>query len=145
VLLMLMLGSFAGLRRAEIARVHTNDLVGGILHVAGKGGVHRDIPLPASLAAAIRALPAGWIFPSGSASGHLTPGYVGKLLSRALPGQWTAHTLRHAAATAWHAAGLDLHELAELLGHESVRTTQVYVAISPVRLAPAVELAARRL
>jgi integrase len=145
VRLMLMLAAFCGLRRGEIAKVHSDDLTGRLLRVKGKGGVQRDVPVPLSLAALMRAQSSGWLFPSGSASGHLTPGYVGKLMSRALPGRWTAHTLRHAAATAWSDEGLDLHELAELLGHASVTTTRIYTMIRPLRLADGVDRAAKRL
>jgi integrase len=35
-----------GLRRAEIASLHTGSLIGGVLRVVGKGGKERDIPLP---------------------------------------------------------------------------------------------------
>jgi len=142
VRLMLMLAAFCGLRRGEISRVHTGDLDGQTLRVKGKGRVQRDVPVPGALARRIAQAPEGWLFPGPA--GHLTPGYVGKLLSRALPGRWTAHTLRHAAATAWADEGLDLHELAELLGHESVRTTQIYTAVRPRRLAAGVEAAASR-
>jgi integrase len=144
VRLMLLLAGILGLRRGEISRVHSDDLVGARLRVTGKGGHVRDVPVPASLAALLRGEPPGWLFPSGL-GGHLSAPYVGKLMSRALPGAWTAHTLRHAAASAWDACGLDLHEIAEVLGHASVRTTQIYVRVDTLRIVQGVEEAARRL
>jgi len=143
VMLMLRLGAECGLRRCEICRVHTRDLVGLRLWVHGKGGNVRVVPVPASLAALIRSRPPGWLFPSGN--GHLSAPYVGKLISRALPERWTAHTLRHAAATAWADAGLDIDEIAELLGHSSAEISRVYKLISMRKLADGVDRAARRL
>jgi integrase/recombinase XerD len=144
--LMLQLAGVGGLRRAEISRVHTDHLSGRLLTVKGKGRKVRLVPLPPSLAVQIISAPRDWLFPSSARPGrHLTPGHVGKLLSGILPRPWTAHTLRHAAATAWAEAGLDLDEIAELLGHASIRTTQGYVRRRRPRLAAAVETAARRL
>lgn len=144
VAMMIRLGAECGLRRCEICRVHTRDLIGLRLWVHGKGGNDRVIPVTTSLAALIRAHPPGYLFPGGD-GGHLSPPYVGKLLSRALPKHWTAHTLRHAAATAWADAGLDIDEIAELLGHSSAEISRVYKLISMRKLADGVERAARRL
>jgi hypothetical protein len=59
------------------------------------------------------------LFPNG-AGGHLTPGHVGKLIARVLPGDWTAHTLRHRYATRAYRGSHDLRAVQRLLGHESV-------------------------
>ena len=45
-----------------------------------------------------------------------------------------AHTLRHRFATTAYAATHDLFVVAELLGHESVETTEHYVAMPDGRL-----------
>lgn len=134
-LLMIALGAFAGLRRGEIAGVHSDDLQqardGWVLWVRGKGGRARQVPLPEALAGQIRrAVPAGggYLFP-GQIDGHLSPAHVGKLISRALPDPWTAHTLRHRFATAAYRADRDLIAVQQLLGHASVATTQRYTAL----------------
>ncbi|MGV7252844.1 tyrosine-type recombinase/integrase, partial [Mycobacterium kansasii] len=83
--LMLRLAGEAGLRRAEIAQVHTADLMdGGALLVHGKGGKNRVVPISTYLVALIRQAPAGWLFPN-TPDRHLTPEHVGKIISRALP------------------------------------------------------------
>lgn len=133
VRLMLRLARLEGLRRGEIARLHTadleRDLAGWTLRVHGKGGVTRRVPLLDDLAEQILTGPAGFVFP-GRDSGHLSPHYVGKLMSAALGPDWTAHPLRHAFATHAHqASGRDLRVVQELLGHASVATTQRYVAV----------------
>ena len=48
--LMLLLGAYAGLRRSEIARVHSDDVEDDVLVVFGKGAKHRRIPIHDRLA-----------------------------------------------------------------------------------------------
>ena len=141
--LILRLASELGLRRGEISRIHSTDLTrardGWVLLVHGKGGKVRVVPVPDGLAAMmrIRCEPGGWLFPGGQ-SGHMSAAWVGKLASRALPGVWTVHKLRHRFATAVHAQTHDLVVVQQLLGHASLTTTQLYVATSTERLRAAV-------
>jgi site-specific recombinase XerD len=53
---------------------------------------------------------------------------------RAGLGHVTAHQLRHAFATHCVDHGMDIRYLQELLGHDSIRTTQKYLASSPAKL-----------
>lgn len=155
--LVLALALFAGLRRAEIAGVHTQDVGPEFLRVRGKGGHERLIPLHPELAQLLRAelrrrldgLPAtgwptmpapvgGWLFPAWDQSRHLTPGHIGKLIDRTLPRGWTPHTLRHRFATQAYGASRDLRAVQELLGHASPNTTIRYAAVPDGALAQAV-------
>ena len=128
VRLMILLGREAGLRRAEIAAVHSRDIrPGPDLLVHGKGSKERIVPLSALLAGALAERPDGFVFPRGS--GHLTPGQVGYRLATVLRGG-TAHQLRHTFASVTYASnGHDIRAVQELLGHSSVTTTQAYVAV----------------
>lgn len=137
--LILQLGRFAGLRRAEVAQLHTRDIgADGWVTVHGKGGNVRRVPLHPVIADQLRGVsPPGWVFPSPS-GGHLTPGHVGVLASAALPDGWTLHTCRHRAGTDWYAIGRDIRAVQELLGHASVRTTQTYVQVPDQALVTAV-------
>lgn len=134
--LMIRLGAECGLRRGEIARVHSDDVVadsaGRSLIVRGKGDKQRIVPLPDDLAGIIMDA-RGYLFP-GRFGGHVEESYIGDHISRLLPDGYAAHTLRHRFATTAYAATHDLFVVAELLGHESVETTEHYVAMPDGRL-----------
>jgi integrase len=129
--LMLRLAAELGMRRGEVARAHADDLerdlTGWTLRVVGKGRRVRRLPLTDALAAAIRRQGRdGYLFP-GNIDGHLSPAWIGKLVSRALPGAWTMHKLRHRFATMAYSVDRDLVTVQELLGHASLVTTRRYV------------------
>lgn len=143
--LMVLLAVREGLRRGEIARVHSDDLIeeagGWSLRVHGKGDKIRVVPLSDDVALELMVLPSGWAFP-GQVDGHLSPEYVGKLVSRLLPDGWTTHTLRHRFATNAYAGQRDLFAVQTLLGHSSPETTRRYVHVPDESLRAAV-MAAR--
>lgn len=86
-----------------------------------------------------------WLFPARSlvrsadhpVRWHIHQGTIGKALSTAkkragIPKRVTAHTLRHSFATASLMAGMPVHELKELMGHISLRTTEIYLHCLPL-------------
>lgn len=129
--LMVRLAAECGLRRGEVAQVHpsrdlTRDLDGWTLLVHGKGGKQRLVPLPRLLGDELHDLGPGYAFP-GRDNGHLSPAWVGRLVSQLLPDGWSMHKLRHRAATRWCEVEPDLITIQELLGHASLETTRRYV------------------
>jgi integrase/recombinase XerC len=138
---MAMLAAYGGLRAAEVARVHGRDLLGDVLTVHGKGGKVRAVPVVSyPLRRRLEAVGDGWAFPNGR-GGHLSPGHVSRLLSRALPEGWTAHTLRHRMATTAYAGTRDLLAVGAVLGHSRPETTQRYVLLPDDALRRAVAAA----
>jgi len=135
--LIALLAGEAGLRRAEIAVVHCQDIYhdgrGYALIVHGKGGRQRVVPLTDRLAAEIRLFCAAnshrYLFP-GQIDGHISAHYVGELMTKLMPAGWSIHKLRHRAATRGYAGSGNLRAVQEFLGHASVATTQRYVAVS---------------
>ena len=116
--LLLKLAALCGLRALE----------GDLLRVAGKGGRVRVVPvLDAELHQAISEAE-GWLFP-GRIDGHLSPGYVSRLLGELLPAGWSGHTLRHRYGTRAYAGTRDLLAVGELLGHARPETTRRYIAL----------------
>lgn len=136
-----------GLRRAEIARIHSDDLietlVGWDLHVHGKGDKPRNVPLTRAMARALADRPHGYAFPGGD-HGHISARWLGKRVNRLLEGQWTIHKLRHRAATRfWSSSEGDPYVVADLMGWANLSMVRVYVAIDDARRRAVVEGASR--
>lgn len=148
VLIAILLAGNCGLRRGEIARARREDLqrdlVGWHIVVVGKGGHVRHVPVPDELATLIRTRPPGWLFPSPSPrrpGQPVTPGHMGKWISRYLPEDFTTHSLRHRCATIALDATRDIRAVQEMLGHASIATTQLYTLVHDDRVRAAVAAA----
>ncbi|MFJ6044497.1 tyrosine-type recombinase/integrase [Brachybacterium paraconglomeratum] len=138
---MITLAAEAGLRRAEIAVVARPDIIderdGISLIVHGKGRRERTVPLTSAAATAVtrqfnRVSPElPWLFPSIGryADTHIQPVRVGELINGALPGSWSAHTLRHRFATEAYRRSRDLLLVQTLMGHSKPETTAIYVGL----------------
>ena len=145
--LAMMLAAYAGLRRAEVASLHYSHVDVDSLHVIGKGGHHRRVPMMPDLAAELAserrrraagrpgegfartAQPDGYVFSSRDGLGHITPPHLAKVVTRYLPSGWTMHTLRHRFATTAYQAERDLRAVQTLLGHSKPETTARYAAV----------------
>lgn len=137
--MMARLAGEAGMRRAEVAKVHRADLIEDLLGwsiiVRGKGDKQRIVPITDTLANGVREYqdggynPDGFLFP-GQIDGHVSAGHVGVLISRLMPEGWSMHKLRHRYASRGYAGTRDIRAVQEALGHASVATTQRYTAVT---------------
>ena len=149
--LALRLAAELGLRREEVARIHSADIVQRDddrwwLTVHGKGSKTRVLPLPEALALTLRTMPEGYVFPGQivekqrhSGLGHVSPRWMGKRVKELLPEGVTMHSLRHRFATRVYNHNRDVFTVQKLLGHASAATTQRYVQVSDERMRALVE------
>lgn len=135
-----------GLRRFELTniRIQDADLDRKMLHVReGKGRKDRYVPLGHNLARGIKTYleaekPYTWLFNGRSNTGQLqqfTGAGVRWVVKQAaqksgITKHVTSHVLRHTYATHLLEMGLDIMTLKELLGHEDIQTTLVYLHIA---------------
>ncbi|WP_162627116.1 tyrosine-type recombinase/integrase [Kocuria sp. BT304] len=136
--LMLMLPAYAGLRRHEIASLHTSAVELRWLTITGKGARVRKVPIHPQLEPLLALRSTGYFFPSPRAP-HRSPDYIGRRIARLLGSGYTAHQLRHWFATRTYDATRDIRAVQELLGHANVVTTQTYVGLTDQVLAHAVQ------
>lgn len=140
----------AGLRISEALGLTRRDAPTpgrDVIRIVGKGGKERLVPiLPVTQTAVARYIalcpypldPMGPLF-LGAKGGPLSPRLIQLAVARmrdalALPETATPHALRHSFATHLLAAGADLRQIQELLGHASLSTTQVYTEVDRERI-----------
>ncbi len=135
-----------GLRVAELVALRWESLEPveeRMLRVEGKGEKERIVPFGQCALSALlewrRSVPGGEVFLFPGAKGRpITARTVHRIVIRAseragLSGV-TPHTLRHSFATHLLEGGASLRVVKELLGHESLLTTQRYLAINSEHL-----------
>nr|DAQ55676.1 MAG TPA: Integrase [Bacteriophage sp.] len=98
------------------------------------------VPLTDALSGELRRFN-GFIFP-GQENGHVSPAWLGRLVSRAKPAGVTMHALRHRFTTRAYRQTRDLVALQKVLGHSSPETTLVYLQLAEDALRRVVEAAA---
>ena len=137
-----------GCRASEVASLRVGDvqLDAAYLRCVGKGNRERVVPLGRAAIAALRLYLGGP--PELPRETPLFRTRAGKALSRVdlwalvkkycrrakLPETVSPHTLRHSFATHLIANGADLRAVQELLGHQSIATTQRYTHVDAARL-----------
>ena len=142
-----------GLRLLEGARLHVADIDSGrmLLHIHGKGKRDRYVPLPAAILLRLRDYwrthrSREWLFPAPTRRGlahslahdggpvtrsSLQSAFRRAVLKSGIAKHASVHTLRHSYASHLHAAGVSLRLIQEILGHQSLRTTQIYTHLTP--------------
>ncbi len=139
----------SGLRVSELCQLDMDSVEWstGILRVLGKGRKERLVPLHAAGMAALRrwrdegrpnfavtSEEVSAIFYNRRANRLGTRDVRRILDARVQTGHVHPHALRHTFATHLLEGGADLRVVQELLGHESLTTTQIYTHVSKSRL-----------
>ncbi len=150
----LMIFLNCGIRRSELVGLNLTDVYEDRLRVVGKGNKERFVYFGNSCRKAIdnyltersqktltdnKAL-------FGSRNGNrISTDAVHALVKKALlkagldATQFSAHKLRHTAATMMLSGGVDVKTVQEVLGHENLNTTQIYTHIENTELKIAAE------
>lgn len=145
----LMIFLNCGIRRSELVGLNVTDVYEDRLRVVGKGNKERFVYFGTPCRKAIdaylsqrnkkvltdnRAL-------FGSRNGNrISVTAVHRLVEKALKQagldatQFSAHKLRHTAATMMLSGGVDVKTVQEVLGHENLNTTQIYTHIENTEL-----------
>ena len=145
---------YTGLRISELCNLRRDDVQlerNTLIVRGGKGGKSRKVPLSDSAKEIlqyyldeVRCISSSDRF-FATNTGKLSSGYAAKLIRvererQNYPYPLTAHSLRHAFATALYRKGCDLRKLQALLGHSSLKTLEVYVHLSSRDLEDAVNM-----
>lgn len=150
----LMIFLNCGIRRSELVGLNLSDVYEDRLRVVGKGNKERFVYFGSPCRKAIdeylhernkkvltdnRAL-------FGSRNGErISVTAVHRLVKKALTqagldaDQFSAHKLRHTAATLMLSGGVDVKTVQDVLGHENLNTTQIYTHIESTELKIAAE------
>lgn len=150
----LMLFLNCGIRRSELVGLNISDVYEDRIRVVGKGNKERIVYFGSACHKAIEAYmdernklvltDNRALF--GSRNGNrISVTAVHRLVEKALlkagldATQFSAHKLRHTAATMMLSGGVDVKTVQEVLGHENLNTTQIYTHIESTELKLAAE------
>ena len=149
-LAILMIFLNCGLRISELAGLNYGDIYQDRLRVLGKGNKERTVYMGDSTIEAIEryngTLPKSLqkdvkrpLFLSQK-GGRMSTNAIHRLVKKHLTAagldstQYSAHKLRHTAATMMLSQGVDVKTVQEVLGHEHLNTTEIYTHIENTEL-----------
>ena len=150
----LMLFLNCGIRRSELVGLNLTDVYEDRIRVVGKGNKERFVYFGTACRKAIDAYMVERSEKTlsdnralfGSRDGNrISVTAVHRLVKKALlqagldSTQFSAHKLRHTAATMMLSGGVDVKTVQEVLGHENLNTTQIYTHIENTELKIAAE------
>jgi site-specific recombinase XerD len=115
-----------------------------LLRVIGKGNKQRALPLTEPVLAMLRTVwkthrHPQWLFPNRTGTSHVHGSTARAAFNRAraacgFDDRFTPHTLRHSFATRLLELGVDIRIVQILLGHSSLRSTEIYTHLTePLR------------
>jgi integrase/recombinase XerD len=144
-----------GLRLSELVGININSIKNNTLTVIGKGNKERIVPLNNACMDAIKAYmkvrPVDGVKDKNALfisrrKQRISKESVQKIVKKYIkeagldPERYSTHKLRHTAATLMYRYGnVDIRTLQELLGHESLSTTEIYTHLDQKQLKDAVD------
>lgn len=150
----LMLFLNCGIRRSELVGLNLNDVYEDRIRVTGKGNKERIVYFGSACKAAIddylpernkKVLSDNRALFGSRDNNRISVTAVHRLVKKHMlaagldPSQYSAHKLRHTAATLMVANGVDIKTVQEVLGHEHLNTTEIYTHIENSELKIAAE------
>ena len=150
----LMIFLNCGIRRSELVGLNLTDVYEDRLRVIGKGNKERFVYFGSACRKAIDAylierhkkvLTDNRALFGSRDNNRISVTAVHRLVKKALlqagldSTQFSAHKLRHTAATMMLSGGVDVKTVQEVLGHENLNTTQIYTHIENTELKIAAE------
>ncbi len=150
----LMLFLNCGIRRSELVNLNLTDVYEDRIRVVGKGNKERFVYFGSACRKAIdaylpernkRVLTDNRALFGSRDNNRISVTAVHRLVKKALlqagldSTQFSAHKLRHTAATMMLSGGVDVKTVQEVLGHENLNTTQIYTHIENTELKIAAE------
>lgn len=150
----LMLFLNCGIRRSELVGLNLTDLYEDRIRVIGKGNKERFVYFGSACRKAIdnyltvrhkQVLSDNRALFGSRDSNRISVSAVHRLVKKYLlmsgldATQFSAHKLRHTAATMMLSGGVDVKTVQEVLGHENLNTTQIYTHIENTELKIAAE------
>ncbi len=150
----LMLFLNCGIRRSELVGLNLTDVYEDRIRVVGKGNKERFVYFGSACRKAIdaylpernqRVLTDNRALFGSRDNNRISVSAVHRLVKKALlqagldSTQFSAHKLRHTAATMMLSGGVDVKTVQEVLGHENLNTTQIYTHIENTELKIAAE------
>ncbi len=128
-----------GLRISELSELKLESIKGSWVNIRGKGDKERELPLLDELQKLISLYvkqqnPKKYLFEKGNAPMNVAQlRYIITKLFKAAGIKATPHQLRHSFATHLLNNGARIADVSELLGHETMATTQVYTKLGSVK------------
>ena len=128
-----------GLRISELSHLKLSEIKRSWIQIHGKGNKVRELPLLDMLHRLIEQYikdksPKKYLFEKGNAPMNVAQlRYIITKLFKAVGIKATPHQLRHSFATHLLNNGARISDVSELLGHETMATTQVYTKLGSVK------------
>lgn len=130
-----------GLRISEVVKIEVGDISKetSLVHVIGKGNKDRFIPLSPTI---LKRLRVHWfshkhpqyLFPNKSGNNHICTNSLQEALKSAAADVGItgikSHTFRHSFATRLLENGVDSRVIQILLGHASIKSTEIYTHLT---------------